>query len=147
MIIDFGTGWPNFFVLSYGQQDIYEQSLHCNIIFLLDHLKLISAETLKLKWDAREYQISPKKLEGSGVLLNTSKDALVLYGSHIKIVPWDIKYWREIPFCYEMWKLILEFTHISSWTAELLKMGLTSCPKMSVTTSLHCVTSQKRKDL
>jgi len=77
-----------FFVLSNGQQDIYEQSLHCNFIFLLDPLKLIPAETLKLKWDAREYQISPKKLEGPGVLLNTTKDTLVLYGSHIKIIPW-----------------------------------------------------------
>jgi len=33
-----------FFVLSYGQQDIYEQSLHYNFVFLLDPLKWIPAK-------------------------------------------------------------------------------------------------------
>jgi len=32
-------------------------------------------------------------------------------------------------------------------TAGLLKEGLTSCPETSVTTNLHCVTSQKSKSL
>lgn len=56
LLIDGNKLWNRVtkFVLSYGQQDIYEQLLHCNFIFLLDLLQLISAETLKLKWDARE---------------------------------------------------------------------------------------------
>jgi len=32
-------------------------------------------------------------------------------------------------------------------TAGFLKKGLTGCPEMSVTTNLHCVTSQKSKGL
>jgi len=32
-------------------------------------------------------------------------------------------------------------------TAGLLEEGLTGCPKTSVTTNLHCVTSQKSKGL
>ena len=120
--IVFGTEWPNFFrVILWTTGHIYEQSLHCNFIFLLHPLKLIPAQTLKLKRDERKCQISPKKLEGYGVLLNTTKDTLVLYGSLMKIVPWDIKYWREIPFCYEMWKLMEEFMHsffFDWWTLE-----------------------------
>jgi hypothetical protein len=73
-----------FLLLSYGKHDIYEQSLHCNSIFLLNPLKLTPSQALKLKLGARKYQmISPKKLGGFGVLFNT----IGLNGRHMKVVP------------------------------------------------------------